>query len=422
MADLIHRNAHSYALDVLAAFPVLLVQGARQVGKSTFAQMLTADIPSRTITLDSVEARAAAEADPPGFVQQHPEGTLVIDEIQRMPSLTLAIKAAVDQDRRPGRFLLTGSSNLLHHRGMQDSLAGRAASIDLFGLSMGERLGVRDDFVANLTGAFTGGTALGSFSTSWDRMSLIEHICAGSYPGLLQMTGRLRATWVDSYLERVIERDATDLRAVYQPARLKSLLRLIAANQSGELVKARLAEQAGIPATTITSYVDLLRSLYLVNTVEPWTPNLTKREVGRPKSFVTDSGVASRLNGVSASRLHDFVSADHLGGLLEGFVTAELLKQQTWTSEPFRMFHFRDRAGVEVDLVIELENGSVIGVEVKSSTSFNAKQFSGLKFLRDALGNRFHGGVVLNTGQSGYRFADRLWGLPASALWEPIGA
>lgn len=422
MADLIHRNAHSYALDVLAAFPVLLVQGARQVGKSTFAQMLTADIPSRTITLDSVEARAAAEADPPGFVQQHPEGTLVIDEIQRMPSLTLAIKAAVDQDRRPGRFLLTGSSNLLHHRGMQDSLAGRAASIDLFGLSMGERLGVRDDFVANLTGAFTGGTALGSFSTSWDRMSLIEHICAGSYPGLLQMTGRLRATWVDSYLERVIERDATDLRAVYQPARLKSLLRLIAANQSGELVKARLAEQAGIPATTITSYVDLLRSLYLVNTVEPWTPNLTKREVGRAKSFVTDSGVASRLNGVSASRLHDFVSADHLGGLLEGFVTAELLKQQTWTSEPFRMFHFRDRAGVEVDLVIELENGSVIGVEVKSSTSFNAKQFSGLKFLRDALGNRFHGGVVLNTGQSGYRFADRLWGLPASALWEPIGA
>ncbi len=310
--------------------------------------MLAADLPSRTITLDSEEARAAAEADPPGFVQQYAEGTLIIDEIQRMPSLTLAIKAAIDQDRRPGRFLLTGSSNLLPHRGMQDSLAGRAASLDLFGLSVGERLDSRDDFVANVASALASGTALASFSTAWDRLRLIEHVCGGSYPGLLQLTGRLHATWVDSYLERVIERDATDLRTVYQPARLKSLLRLIAANQSGELVKARMAEQAGIPATSITSYLDLLRSLYLVNIVEPWTPNLTKREVGRPKILVTDSGVASRLNGATATRLQDFASADHLGGSLEGFVTAELLKQQTWTPEPFRMFHFRDRTGAEV--------------------------------------------------------------------------
>nr|WP_280801328.1 ATP-binding protein [Arthrobacter pigmenti] len=396
-----------------------MVQGARQVGKSTFAQMVTAGTPSRTVTLDSEETRAAAEADAPGFVQQHPQGTLVIDEIQRMPSLTLAIKATVDEDRRPGRFLLTGSSNLLHHRGIQDSLAGRAASIDLFGLSIGELHGRKDDLVGTLVGSLKD-SAPASFSTNWERRRTVDSICAGSYPGLIQLSGRLHSTWVDSYLQRVIERDATDLRTVYQPARLKSLLRLIAANQSGELVKARLAEQAGLPATSITAYLDLLGSLYLVHTVEPWTPNLTKREVGRPKSLVTDSGVAARLNGASAARLQDVSSADHLGGLLEGFVTAELLKQQTWTSEPFRLFHFRDRTGAEVDLVIELDDGSVIGIEVKSSTSFNAKQFTGLKFLRDNLGDRFLGGVVLNTGQRGYRFAEKLWGLPVAALWEPL--
>lgn len=417
MDGLLRRNAEDYAASILNAMPVLVLQGARQVGKSTFAQMLATSRPSRLFTLDDEQTRAAAQEDPRGFVDQSPETLVVIDEIQRLPELTLAIKAAVDRHRRPGRFILTGSSDLLRVKRAQDSLAGRAATVELYGLSQGE-IGKRtDDFASHMRATADLGNHA-SFNTQLSRRDYVQLVAAGSYPSARALSGRLRNTWFDSYLERIIQRDARELRQVIQTPRLASLMRLIAANQSGELVKARLAGDAGLPASSITNYLDVLQTLFLITSLSPWTPNLTKREIGRPKTHVTDSGLAARLSRVTEGQLASIENADHLGGLLEGFVVSEMLRQQTWSEQEFHLFHFRDRTGIEVDLIVEFSDGRVFGVEVKSSSSFNAGQFKGLKFLREKLGQRFIGGVVLNTGTEGYRFADKLWGLPIAALWE----
>ena len=233
-----------------------------------------------------------------------------------------------------------------------------------------------------------------------------------------ELTGRLRTTWLDSYLQRIIQRDARDVQRITTPDRLTSLLRLLAANQSGELVKARVAEAANIPATTITTYLDVLETLFLVSTLPPWTPNLTRREVGRPKAIISDSALALRLTRLTEMQLAPLTGSDHIGGLLEGLVVAELLKQSGWSDQEYELFHYRDRNGLEVDIIAELADGTIFGLEVKSSRTFKAEHFNGLRTLRDRLGDRFRGGVVLNSAEAGYQFADRLWGLPISAAWN----
>ena len=197
-----------------------------------------------------------------------------------------------------------------------------------------------------------------------------------------------------------------------------AVLRTLAGRQSAELVKAKIAEETSVPASTITSYLDLLHDVGLVASVAPWTPNLAKREIGRPKTMVVDSALAMRLARLTPGQLSTLAYSESFGAMLEAFVAAELLRQRTWSDVSFDLFTYRDRDGHEVDLVMEFNDGSVVGVEVKSATSFSASQFAGLARLRDLLGTRFIAGVVLNTGAQGYRYADRLYGAPVSALWE----
>lgn len=415
MADLIPRHVKSWADELLAHTPAVIIEGARQVGKSTLAGELARRFDGAVVvSLDDERTRDLAVEDSPGFVAQAGNGLLVIDEIQRLPPLTLAIKASIDADRRPGRFLLTGSSSLLRARGLADSLAGRIARVNLYGLSQGE-IGRRwEDF----------GRAALSLGQSADHESLltrddyVELVAAGCFPEFRALPERLRGQRLDDYVRSMVERDLTELRKEVQPARSLALLRALAGNQAGELVKSRLADTTSIPTGTITGYLDLLHDVGLVASLPPWTPNLAKREVGRPKTIVVDSGLATRLCRLSAGQLRRFEYGEALGALLEAFVAAELLKQRTWSEEEFELFHYRDRDGLEVDLVIEFYDGRVLAIEVKASTSFRGAQFAGLKTLRDLLGDRFVAGIVLNTGQSGYRFSDRLFGLPISSLWE----
>ncbi|WP_188744772.1 DUF4143 domain-containing protein [Agromyces bauzanensis] len=197
-----------------------------------------------------------------------------------------------------------------------------------------------------------------------------------------------------------------------------AVLRTLAGRQSAELVKARLAEETAVPSRTITGYLDLVHDVGLVASIPPWTPNLAKREIGRPKSFVIDSAVAMWLARLTPAQLMQLEYGEAFGGMLGAFVAAELLRQRTWSARRFDVFHYRERDGDEVDVVLEFDDGTVIGIEAKAAVSFNAKQFRGLSRLRDRLGARFIAGVVLNTGTSGYRYADRLYGAPVSALWE----
>lgn len=413
MDDLLPRRTVAVGRELLSTFPAVVIQGARQVGKSTLARQLVDDRTAVVVTLDDRRTRDAAVADESAFVEQCPDGVLVVDEVQREPELLLAIKASIDRDRRPGRFLLTGSADLLTVKGRTDSLAGRAATLHLRGLSQGELAGRPEDFVSSLLAS----TAPHRFTTEWTRADYAAAIAQGGYPDARGLRPRLRHAWLDSYLDRVLERDATLLPSGGQPRRLHSVLSLLAANQGGELVKARIADGADVPRNTITAYLDVLRSVFLVDELPPWTANLTKREVGRTKAFVGDSALALRLNRLTEQQLLPLTS-DSIGGLFEAFVASELLKQRSWSEHDYQPFHFRDRDGVEVDLVLELDDGRIIAIEVKASSTYRSDHFAGLRFLKDKLGDRFVAGIVVGMSDTGYQFADRLYGLPAAALWQ----
>lgn len=415
MLELIPRNLIPRGREMLTTFPAVVVQGARQVGKSTFARMLVDDTPFHQFTLDDDSVRAAAMNDSAAFVQQFPDETLVIDEIQRAPELLLAIKASIDRDRQPGRFLLTGSSDLLGLSRTPDSLAGRAVTLDLHGLSQGELLGRSEDFASWLRRL---PESPQGFTTQWSRESYVAALAQGGYPELIDLTPRMRSVWIDSYLERLLRRDVGDVSRGLSTDRLAAVLRLLAANQSGELVQARLADDLGMPKSSIASYIAALQTLYLTHDLPPWGANLTKREVGRHKVSVADSALAMRLNRADPRTLVSLTSASALGALLEAFAVGELAKQRGWSAEEFDLYHFRDRDGLEVDIVVEFADGRVFLLEVKASQTYRAEQVKGIQGLAVKLGDRFLGGAVLSLAKESVQLAQGIWGFPLAILWE----
>lgn len=414
MPEVLARHAAPVATEMLAHFPGVVIEGARQVGKSTLAAAIAAP-GAVLLTLDDAQTRAAAAADQAGFVAQAGERQLVIDEIQHVPELTLAVKASIDRDRRPGRFILTGSASLLRVRGTADSLAGRVGRLALHGLSRGEAAATPDDFVAAV---IRDPAAILDCTSAMSRGDYAQLLAAGAYPEVRTASARIRDKWFDGYLQGVIGRDLPQLRREVRPARTMAVLRTLAGRQSAELVKATLAQETAVPASTITGYLDLLHDVGLVMSLPPWSPKLADREVGRPKTFVIDSGLAMWLARVTAEQITGLTYSQGLAGLLESFVAAELARQRTWSAHSFQLFHYRVRDKGEIDLIVELRDGSVIAIEVKSSTSFSRGDFKWLQQLRDDLGERFLAGIVLNTAATGYRYADRLWGAPIAALWE----
>ena len=416
MTDLIPRGLLPRGREFLNYFPAVVIQGARQVGKSTLAGMLVADRPHAVVSLDDPRERDAVAADPWAFVNQVKDGVLVIDEVQRQPDLLLTVKASIDRDRRPGRFILTGSSNILAAGG-GDSLAGRAVDLPLRGLSQAEIAGCAGAGETLVDRLVTGATGWREVVSTWGRRDYLTMLESGTYPEARSMPQRVRAAWIAAYLERIMSHDLAEVPGGGNAPRLRRVLALLAANQSGELVKARRAGATGIPESTIGTYVDALATVYLIDRLRPWTPNLTKRETGRSKVSVADSALAMQVNSQTAASLLP-LTQDGIGPLLESFVVGELVSQAGWAQESYRVFHYRDRNGKEVDAVIELDDGRVLGIEVKASSTFRAEHFAGLVFLMDKLGDRFVAGVVLGTSDRGYQYADRLWGLPVSSLWE----
>lgn len=411
------RRARGLVEEALTDTPVVLIQGARQVGKSTLATQVLLERRIPLLTLDSSVVLNAAQEDPESFVRQSPGSLLAIDEVQRAPQLLRAIKAAVDEDRRPGQFLLTGSANLLTVAGQHESLAGRAETIDLYGLSQGEISGGYDNLAQVLLNGDEG--KLGRTRSDFTRAEYLELICAGAYPEARGRQGRRRQAWFDNYLARIVDRDARDISRLAHLDRLPRLIRLLAANNAGELVKARIAADAGIPETSLPGYLELLTTFYLVQSIPAWGGNLTQRIVGRPKMSLLDTGLAARLTNVSPAALSPgSASGHHAGALVEAFVAGELRRQGTWSQTTFELFHFRDRNGLEVDLVIEDTARNIAGIEVKASATVQSRDFSGLSFLRDKTGARFTLGAVLYTGREAVRFGEKLWALPLSHLWS----
>lgn len=302
---------------------IVVIQGARQVGKSTLAGTLARERSGLVVTLDDATSRESAEVDPLGFVRQNGDQLLAIDEIQRSPVLITALKAAVDSDPRPGRYLVTGSANLLRMPAMQDSLAGRAENLDYYGFSQGELDGHQEQFIDRALD----GDLFAGHESDLSRGDYLERACAGGYPeALARTTPRRRALWYDNYLRRVVERDAGDLSGLQRLADLPKFLRLLAARNSGEMVIADLASNSGIPARTLPPYLDLLETLLLTSSLPAWATNHTQRVIRRPKVSLIDTGLAARLLGLSAGELGLDGPSRAAGGLLEGFVAGELLR------------------------------------------------------------------------------------------------
>ncbi|MEU0552538.1 ATP-binding protein [Dactylosporangium sp. NPDC006015] len=411
MVDLVQRHAQELVSEALADTRVVLVNGARQAGKSTLTRLATAGLPGTVIRLlDDPATLRAAQDDPTGFVDH--DGLMVIDEIQLTPELLRPIKVVVDLDPTPGRFLLTGSSRILALRTLPDALPGRMEIIELWPFSQGEMSGDPDQFV---DAAFRHGTRI-DHTSEWRRKDYLERVVVGGFPEAVRRTPRRRAAFFDSYLTTLIERDVLEIANIERRGELLKLLSLLAGRAGQLLVPGTLASQSGIPRTTLVRYLELLGSVFLVKSVPAWSSNLTQRAVGTPKLAFVDTGVACHLIGQDAARLGEPGGA--AGPMMENFVLMELARQLTWSTERGTLHHYRTKDGVEVDAVIETPDGRVIGIEVKAGATVRTEDLTGLRSLANALGERFVAGYVLYTGQQTLPFGDKIRAVPLDALWR----
>lgn len=388
--------------------PVVLLAGPRQVGKTTLAQQLGE---RRFLTLDEGAVLAAAKLDPDGFVAGL-DGPIVLDEIQRAPELFRAIKLAVDRKRTPGRFLLTGSANVLLLPKLSDSLAGRMVIHTLWPLSQGELGGVHDDLVAALFAM----AAPASPPARLSRRDLWRRIARGGFPeATTRAAPDRRAAWFAAYLTTVLQRDVRDLANVDGLAHLPRLLALLAARVGSLVNVSEVSRTLAMSNVTLTRYLALLEATYLLALLPAWSSNLGKRLAKSPKLYLADAGLAAHLQGVAAAPTEDL---DRLGPLLENFVVMELRKQLGWTAHPAEMFHFRTHTGAEVDVVLEDSAGRVCGIEIKAAATVQPRMLDGLRALEAASGRRFHRGIILYGGDTVVPFAKNLHAVPVASIWS----
>lgn len=408
---IIPRLVETRLQEALGDSPVVLIHGPRQCGKTTLAQRVGQKLGYAYFNLDEDVPRAAAEADPVGFVAELPE-RVVLDEVQRVPSLFTALKVAVDRDRVPGRFLLTGSANVLLVPKLADSLAGRMEILRLFPFAQCE--------IERRNAPFLDRLFEGRFKTRrGERLGrlLAERVVAGGYPAALARSSpRRRATWYRDYVETMVQRDVRSLARIASLDALPRLLALAAGQTARLLNVADLAGPFQLSRPTIRDYVTLLVQVFLIEELPPWHSNRLRRLVKKPKLHVGDTGLAAALRGLDADTLYE--DRETYGQLLETFVLGELRRLASGHEDEIRFHHFRDKDGYEVDMVLERTGRKLAGIEVKASSTVTAADFRGLRKLAAAVGKRFTAGVVLYDGETSAGFGDNLYAVPIRALWE----
>ncbi len=411
MPALIERHIRPAVVEALGEARAVCLLGARQAGKSTLARAIAEhEHPASYVTLDDEGTRRSALDDPTGFIAAI-SGPAVIDEVQRAPDLMLAIKIRLDTNNARGQFLLAGSANILTLPSIADALPGRVDYVRLWPFSQGELAGVREDFLDRL---FAGepphieGAEVG-------RAAYAQRIARGGFPDAYNRSADGRSRFFASYTETILGRSVKDVATVRDSGAVARLLGVAAARSAGLMNARGMSAELGMDHKTVSAHTQILEDLFLVRRLRSWHTNLTSRQVKAPKLYVTDTGLLSHLLNVDTDGLAR--DAQLAGPLFKTFVAMELARQCGWSRCEPSLYHYRDSQQREVDIVLELRSGEIAGVEVKSAASVRARDFAGLRHLRDKLGDRFKAGVILYTGERSLPFGDRLTAVPLQGLW-----
>lgn len=406
------RYIQSRVTAALADTPVVLLSGPRQAGKTTLVRQL-AGSERRYLTLDDELTRLAAQEDPVGLIRSL--DSAVIDEIQRAPNLLLAIKKAVDEDRRPGRFLLTGSANLMALPSIADSLAGRMETLVLLPLAQCEITANPESSLTWLDILFADGILAATQPAVGD--ALVDKVIRGGYPeALSREDNRRRKTWAKQYIDSLIQRDIKDIASIDKLDQVPRLMRALA-QTAGQLCNySQLGGQVGIDHKTASKYIAIFEQMYLMQRLQPWSGNRLSRLVKTPKLQFNDSGLLSVLLDFS----DPMRQRNLFGQLLESYVFAELRKQITWSEGEYGLFYYRDKDQYEVDFVVENASGEIVGIEVKAAASVSLSDLAGLKRLASVAPQNFKAGIILYDGTETLpigRVNDRpLWAMPIATL------
>ena len=411
----INRQIKNNLLEALTLSPVVFLNGPRQAGKSTLVQKIANDnFPAEYVTFDSVTQMAAAVNAPEHFLKER-KGTLIIDEVQLVPDIFRVLKIVVDELRQKqggkatGKFLLTGSANIMALPKLSDPLVGRMRILTLYPFSCSEVLGGTGCFIDRL------------FDTDFQRddgkHKLTELIRLATFPEISGAHSQERSSWFDSYITTILQRDVRTLAEIEKLSVLPNLLRILASRSGGLVNDADIARSAGLNHITARNYKTLLKMLFLTFDVAPWYRNIGKRLVKSPRGYVTDTLLLCHLLQYELENLEKN-RPELFGHVLENFVAAELIKLISASNNNLNIFHFRTSDNKEVDFVLEKPNGQLAAIEVKSRDHVNAPDFIGLKVLQQLTGNDFICGIVLYRGREVVPFGKNLWAVPFSALWQ----
>lgn len=409
------RNLTPRVVEALADRPVVVINGARQTGKTVLARDIVAPHhPATFVSLDDGAMLSLAAADPVGFIAAQ-SGAVVIDEVQRVPELLLAIKNTVDRDRTPGRFLLTGSTNVLLLPRLADSLAGRMEIETLWPLSQGEIEENEEGFLPTIMSE-----GLPTLPPSIDgRPQLAKRMVRGGYPEPLGFSEARRDDWFGSYLTSILQKDVRDLADVDALFSFPRLLQAIGARTSSPANVSDLSRTLGIPWTSLNRYLALLKATFLVIDLPTWSAGEVRRGVRTSKLYLSDSGLLAHLLRLDSARL--VAEPERFGQVLESFAVCEVVRQAAGRPERYSLSHYGKHQTAEVDIVVEGPGGAIAGIEIKASAILGPHDFKGLRYLAEAAGERFVRGVVLYGGDETVRVSAppvELLAMPVDALWR----
>ena len=415
-SNMIPRESESLLINALQDTPIVLIQGPRQCGKTTLSKKIGQLQGYSYFTFDDEETRQYAKGDPKGFIDDLPSHA-ILDEVQYVPKLFQAIKVSVDENRLPGRFILTGSTNLLHVDGFADAFVGRMQTVHLHPLSQQEiEQNGSANFVKNL---FNGTLKTGRYERLKDNLS--ERIVTGGYPEVLtRLSDGKHLPWYQSYVDTLVQKEIVKLARIQSSEALPQILAAAASLSSQLLNVSFIAKKLKMNHHTVRNYLTLLERQFMIERLPVWYNNQFKRLIKTPKIHIGDTGIASSLLGTNAQSLRKNRSL--YGQLVESFVLQELKRQAGCTGEPYKFYHLRDQDDFEVDIIIELGAFELVGIEVKSGASIDRSDFKGLRKLMDSQEDRFKCGVLLYDGEFCRKYGDRIYSAPIRMLWESEAA